>query len=45
MEAAGMGLNPCRHCDVTENCRRADCAAWGVFAEKTKETANNPEKK
>ena len=43
MEAAGMGLNPCRHCDVTENCRRADCAAWKLFAEKGKEPANSPE--
>ena len=39
MEAASMGINPCRHCDVTENCRRADCAAWKVFAEKGKEAA------
>ena len=45
MEAAGMGLNPCRHCNVTENCRRAACAAWQVFAEKTKEPGTSPEKK
>ena len=45
LEAAGMGLNPCQHCDVTCNCKRAECAAWQVFAEKTKETAETPEKK
>ena len=45
IEAASMGINPCRHCDVTENCRRADCGAWQVFAERVKEAGESPEKK
>ena len=36
-EAADMGLNPCRFCGVSVNCRRAECAAWKVFEVKTKE--------
>ena len=45
MEAASMGINPCRHCDVAVICRLSDCVAWQLFAEKTKDTAESPEKK
>ena len=44
MEAASMGINPCRHCDVAVICRFSDCVAWQLFAEKTKETVESPKK-
>jgi len=34
MEAASMGINPCRQCGETCNCKRAGCAAWKLFEEK-----------
>ena len=45
MEAASMGLNPCRHCGVTCNCKRTECEAWKVFSGKAKEPGEAPEKK
>jgi hypothetical protein len=37
MEAASIGINPCRHCGETQNCRRIECEAWRTFAGKSGE--------
>lgn len=44
MEAASMGINPCRHCDVAVICRLSDCVAWQLFEEKRKEAGESLEK-
>ena len=44
MEAASMGINPCRHCDVAVICRLSDCVAWQLFEKKQKEAGETSEK-